>query len=215
MLIEGLYTVEDFQKDGQEVSAKIQLNKEHDIFKGHFPGNPVMPGVCMLQIIKELTERATKKQLFLSVSSNIKFMAIINPDVNPILHLSILITEEDGRPIPVGEGVIPQVKRYCGQQRYFSLNEQILRNAINDVVDKLQKKDGNNIVMVCNWRFYQQAQTVLDALLHGRATDNYFYTVKGQKIQVGAEYNAYHFAGNTLTFMHNTALTDRYPDCEV
>ena len=95
MLIEGLYTVEDFQKDGQEVSAKIQLNKEHDIFKGHFPGNPVMPGVCMLQIIKELTERATKKQLFLSVSSNIKFMAIINPDVNPILHLSILITEED------------------------------------------------------------------------------------------------------------------------
>jgi hypothetical protein len=123
-----------------------------------------------------------------------------------------LITEEDGRPIPIGEGVIPQVKRYCGQQRYFSLNEQILRNAINDVVDKLEKKDGNNIVMVCNWRFYQQAQTVLDNLLKTRATDNYFYTVKGQKIQVGAEYNAYHFAGNTLTFMHNTALTDRYPD---
>ena len=96
MLIEGLYTVEDFQKDDQGVSAKIQLNNEHDIFKGHFPGNPVMPGVCMLQIIKELTERATEKQLFLSVSSNIKFMAIINPEVNPILQLSISITEEDG-----------------------------------------------------------------------------------------------------------------------
>jgi 3-hydroxyacyl-[acyl-carrier-protein] dehydratase len=95
MLIEGLYKVEDFQKDGQEVTARIRLNKEHDIFKGHFPGNPVMPGVCMLQIIKELTEQATDKQLFLSVSSNIKFMAIINPEVNSNLTLNITINEDD------------------------------------------------------------------------------------------------------------------------
>lgn len=93
MLLEGLYTVEDFQHDGQGVTAAIKLNKNHDIFKGHFPGNPVMPGVCMLQIIKELTEQATAKSLFLSVSSNIKFMAIINPEVNSDLVLKIFITE--------------------------------------------------------------------------------------------------------------------------
>lgn len=93
MLIEGLYTIEDFQQEGQEVKATVFLNKDHDIFKGHFPGNPVMPGVCMLQIIKELTEQATNKNLFLSVSSNIKFMAIINPELNPTLSLNISITE--------------------------------------------------------------------------------------------------------------------------
>ncbi len=97
MLIEGLYTIENFQKEGQEVIAAIKLNKDHEIFKGHFPGNPVMPGVCMLQIIKELTEQATTKNLFLSISSNIKFMAIINPEVNPDLLLKISIAEiEDG-----------------------------------------------------------------------------------------------------------------------
>ena len=95
MLIEGLYTIEAFQQEGQEVKAKIHLNKDHDIFNGHFPGNPVMPGVCMLQIIKELTEQATAKNLFLSVSSNIKFMAIINPEINPTLSLTISITETD------------------------------------------------------------------------------------------------------------------------
>jgi 3-hydroxyacyl-[acyl-carrier-protein] dehydratase len=95
MLIDGLYTIEDFQQEALEVKATIHLNKEHDIFKGHFPGNPVMPGVCMLQIIKELTEQATSKNLFLSVSSNIKFMAIINPEVNPDLLLNISITEVD------------------------------------------------------------------------------------------------------------------------
>ena len=94
MLIEGLYTIVEFYYDEQEVNATIQLNKDHDIFKGHFPGNPVMPGVCMIQIIKELTEKATAKKLFLSVSSNIKFMALINPEVNAILKLSISVSEE-------------------------------------------------------------------------------------------------------------------------
>lgn len=96
MLIEGLYNVEVTEKTDSGISARIHLNKAHDIFKGHFPGNPVMPGVCMIQIIKELTEEATAKNLFLSVSSNIKFMAIINPEKNPDLKLSIDILEENG-----------------------------------------------------------------------------------------------------------------------
>ena len=96
MLIEGLYTLTDFSSVNQEIKAKVFLHKEHDIFKGHFPGNPIMPGVCMVQIIKELTEKALNKQLFLSVSSNIKFMALINPNKTPDLDILISYTEDDG-----------------------------------------------------------------------------------------------------------------------
>lgn len=96
MLLEGLYTIRSFEQQDSEITAMIELHPDHDIFKGHFPGNPVMPGVCMLQIIKELTERATQKQLFLSVSSNIKFMALINPEVHPLLKLSMTMVEEEG-----------------------------------------------------------------------------------------------------------------------
>lgn len=96
MLIEGLYKVTATENTAEGILAKVHLNKDHTIFKGHFPGNPVMPGVCMIQIIKELTEEATGKNLFLAVSSNIKFMAIINPEKNPDLQLSIDITQENG-----------------------------------------------------------------------------------------------------------------------
>ena len=95
MLIEGLYKITANEKTAEGISARVFLNKDHAIFKGHFPGNPVMPGVCMIQIIKELTEEATGKNLFLAVSSNIKFMAIINPEKNPELQLVIDITEEN------------------------------------------------------------------------------------------------------------------------
>lgn len=96
MLIEGLYKVISFESNDGRVVATVSLNKGHEIFEGHFPGNPVMPGVCMIQMIKELTERATEKELFLSNCSNIKFMAIIDPRKNSLLTLTINISEEDG-----------------------------------------------------------------------------------------------------------------------
>ena len=95
MLIEGLYHVDALELEVASVKATIRLNKDHDIFKGHFPGNPIMPGVCMIQIIKELTEEVVDKKLFLIGCSNIKFMAIINPELNPLLKIEIAITESE------------------------------------------------------------------------------------------------------------------------
>ena len=40
-----------------------------------------------------MTEKALDRSLFLSVSSNVKFLETVNPDVNPKLVLSIAISE--------------------------------------------------------------------------------------------------------------------------
>jgi len=100
MLIKGLYTVEEVSKTDEGINAKVRLDKDHEVFKGHFPGNPVMPGVCMIQMVKELTEESLGKELFLEVSSNIKFMAIINPEINPTLNVELAILE-DGEQVKV------------------------------------------------------------------------------------------------------------------
>lgn len=95
MLIKNLYTVTHFKPKDFKVNALVSINKDNPIFAGHFPKNPVMPGVCMIQIIKELTEKVTHKKLFLQKANNIKFMAIINPEKNPDLRLEISFLEED------------------------------------------------------------------------------------------------------------------------
>jgi len=79
-----------------EYEAFIRLNKDSAIFKGHFPGNPVVPGVCMVQILKELTSEITNTKLTMQSVSNIKFMALINPEVNPDIKFSIVIKQENG-----------------------------------------------------------------------------------------------------------------------
>ncbi len=75
----------------------VVLNKDHDIFKGHFPGNPVTPGACMLQVVKELTQDILGMKLMMTSAANVKFMALINPEKNPelLLELEIDATEEE------------------------------------------------------------------------------------------------------------------------
>ena len=95
MQLKDFYTLNNLAIDTNLATAKITINKDHDIFKGHFPNNPVTPGVCMMQIIKELTEEVVGKTLFMQSSSNIKFMAIINPEKNPDLKLILDISKTD------------------------------------------------------------------------------------------------------------------------
>ncbi len=92
MLLKDFYKVEKLDETSAgKYNSLVVLNKDHDIFKGHFPGNPVTPGVCMLQIIKELTEEILGFSLVMTSSSNVKFMALINPEINQSLTLDLEI----------------------------------------------------------------------------------------------------------------------------
>lgn len=95
MLLKDFYTVNTLETVENKTTATITINKNHEVFKGHFPGKPVTPGVCMMQIIKEITETVVSKKLFMTSSSNVKFMAIINPEETPDLELAITITGTD------------------------------------------------------------------------------------------------------------------------
>ncbi len=93
MVLKDFYNVLSEEKTtDSKYSITILVNEKHEIFKGHFPGNPIMPGVCMIQIIKELTEKITKQTLMIQTLANVKFMALINPETNPELRLELDIT---------------------------------------------------------------------------------------------------------------------------
>ncbi|EMQ96080.1 (3R)-hydroxymyristoyl-[acyl carrier protein] dehydratase [Xanthomarina gelatinilytica] len=95
MLLKDFYTITQLTVKDHLATAHITINKNHEAFKGHFPGNPVTPGVCMMQIIKELTEQIVDKKLFMESASNVKFMAIINPEKTPDLVLELDIAQTD------------------------------------------------------------------------------------------------------------------------
>ena len=89
MLLTNFYTVNQLQQDEGSIKASIAFNADHDIFKGHFPAIPVVPGVCMMQIVKEVLEQHLLQLLTLSQSSQIKFLMLITPKDNPAVDLKI------------------------------------------------------------------------------------------------------------------------------
>src|SRR3954467_6715509 len=97
MVLKDFYKVLSEEKTtDSKYTITILVNEKHDVFKGHFPGNPIMPGVCMIQIIKELTEKITQSTLMIQTLSNVKFMALINPEATPELRLELdIVTTED------------------------------------------------------------------------------------------------------------------------
>ncbi|MEP6748912.1 MAG: 3-hydroxyacyl-ACP dehydratase [Bacteroidota bacterium] len=90
MILAGtFYTVVSEISEAERINAVLELNADHEIFHGHFPGQPVVPGVCMMQIVKELMETVTGKTLRLHTGLDLKFLSVIDPGRNSIIHAEI------------------------------------------------------------------------------------------------------------------------------
>jgi 3-hydroxyacyl-[acyl-carrier-protein] dehydratase len=89
VLKDSLYTIQNISVADNSIEAIIELNEKHEIFKGHFPGQPVLPGACMMQMIKEILETFFKHKLQLSKADNIRFIAMIDPNENKELKFLI------------------------------------------------------------------------------------------------------------------------------
>ena len=89
-LLDNLYTIvsDSSVESGHEFDLK--LNPEHFIYKAHFPGEPITPGVCIMQIAVELFEIALKTPISLNCVKNIKFLRIISPNELTDLKYSLL-----------------------------------------------------------------------------------------------------------------------------
>ena len=87
MILSGdFYTVVSTVSEADKIEAILKINPEHPIFSGHFPGQPVVPGVCMMQIVKELLETATSRSLRLNTGLDLKFLSVIDPGKNNTIH---------------------------------------------------------------------------------------------------------------------------------
>ena len=96
MLLNDFYSIVKQESGAGTVKAVVAFNKSHKIFEGHFPGLPIVPGVCMMQIIREIMEVATEKSLMITGADNMKFLSVINPDQNPEVDVSITYSEDSG-----------------------------------------------------------------------------------------------------------------------
>jgi 3-hydroxyacyl-[acyl-carrier-protein] dehydratase len=100
MLRDSFYHINSATIIANTVVSEIHFNTDHAIFQGHFPGQPVVPGVCMMQIVKDFAEDIVRAKLTLTDGDNIKFLSVIDPHVNNVVHVAVK-TELQGDQVSV------------------------------------------------------------------------------------------------------------------
>jgi 3-hydroxyacyl-[acyl-carrier-protein] dehydratase len=79
----------------------LELNPEHPVYEGHFPGNPVVPGVCQVQMICELLSMIKGYPVRLVHADTIKFMTLMVPGENRLIEAFLSLRESFADDIPV------------------------------------------------------------------------------------------------------------------
>jgi 3-hydroxyacyl-[acyl-carrier-protein] dehydratase len=95
MLKDTLYKIILSDHGECSIKAILELNKNNEIFTGHFPGQPLLPGACMLQMVKEVLENTLNLQLRLKKADHIKFVSLVDPEMNNIPQLTLTYISVD------------------------------------------------------------------------------------------------------------------------
>lgn len=79
MLTGNFFELAAVNNTAGKIIGLVQFNAAHSIFEGHFPGQPVVPGVCMMQMVKEILQQVMKVSARLEKADLVKFLTVINP----------------------------------------------------------------------------------------------------------------------------------------
>ena len=102
-LTDGFFIIETTSNTDDGFEAILFTNPEHPIYKAHFPGNPITPGVCIIQAAGELLEHQLHCNIYLKTVKNVKFLSVIIPEKGKKIRYSFsnLVEEENGCKVQV------------------------------------------------------------------------------------------------------------------
>jgi 3-hydroxyacyl-[acyl-carrier-protein] dehydratase len=95
MLEQLFYTIENVESAGDSHTVTVNLNAEHTIYKAHFPGNPITPGVCLIQMCLEILKDKYSRELRMVEAKNIKYLKVINPCEYPRVSFAMKLKTDD------------------------------------------------------------------------------------------------------------------------
>lgn len=62
------------------IRAAIQVPGDSHWFDGHFPGEPVLPGLAQISMVFDVIQKASESELGVSSINRVRFKRIVRPD---------------------------------------------------------------------------------------------------------------------------------------
>jgi len=131
-----------YHEDGSQGTAKGVAPHRSPWFSGHFPENPILPGVAVLAMVKEAIlygEKKEGKKVEITGIKKVRFRLPVKPDDILNISYSLLRTEErrtysfkvslDGQVMCSGAMLARELINFCGtdllrEPLTFTINEE-------------------------------------------------------------------------------------------
>lgn len=75
------YSIENLkQSKDNGISADVRVPQDSPWFAGHFPGEPILPGIAQLAMVRELISRTCHRKITVAGIRRVRFKQIIRPE---------------------------------------------------------------------------------------------------------------------------------------
>lgn len=91
------FTLEAGEKNDNSATYRCRLHPEAPVFKAHFPGFPVLPGVLTLKMVVDAINASqffSTQTLTVQSIGNAKYLAVINPQETQEVEISVALKAE-------------------------------------------------------------------------------------------------------------------------
>lgn len=91
------FTLEAGEKNGNSATYRCHLHPEAPVFKAHFPGFPVLPGVLTLKMVVDAINASqffSTQTLTVQSIGNAKYLAVVNPQETQEVEISVALKAE-------------------------------------------------------------------------------------------------------------------------
>lgn len=91
------FTLESGEKNGNSATYRCRLHPEAPVFKAHFPGFPVLPGVLTLKMVVDAINASqffSTQTLTVQSIGNEKYLAVVNPQETQEVEISVALKAE-------------------------------------------------------------------------------------------------------------------------
>ena len=111
---------------------RVALNADCEVYQGHFPGEPISPGVCNIQMIKECAEMllqggADMPSMLLSHIRQCRLTTLVTPQQHPEVEVRVAILSRSDDTITF-RGTIGK-----GEEVYMELKGELTNDRLTTV----------------------------------------------------------------------------------
>lgn len=82
--------------NSNEAVYLCELKADCDVYTGHFPGKPVSPGVCNIEMIRECAEMLVGQDLLIDTIKQCRLTAVASPAVCPKVDVRVMVARVEG-----------------------------------------------------------------------------------------------------------------------